>query len=191
MLARLATRRAKPAGSFHLLLAAFRDLLPDLDIRDLHGFGRAACVKATEKLGSTNLGELSGRSKAALCDALGNAMGETLYNSIRGIDDHKLESDKPRKSVSCDINVSRGVHMIRSTGADDQHAYTQYGIRFENEEQVEAFIHQMSEEVARRLDAINTKGRSLTLKIMKRDPSAPVEAPKVCHFYHRRRHPSF
>ncbi|KAF8266584.1 hypothetical protein EI94DRAFT_1701612 [Lactarius quietus] len=157
MLARLATRRAKPAGSFHLLPAAFQDLLPDLDIQDLHGFGRAARDKATEKLGTTNLGELAGRSKAALCDALGNAMGETLHNSIRGIDDHKLESDKPRKSVSCDIN---------------------YGIRFENDEQVEAFLHQMSEEVARRLDAINTKGRSLTLKIMKRDPSAPVEAPK-------------
>ncbi|KAH9029068.1 DNA repair protein [Lactarius pseudohatsudake] len=157
MLARLATRRAKPAGSFHLLPAAFRDLLPDLDIQDLHGFGRAARDKASEKLGTTNLGELAGRSKAALCDALGNAMGETLYNSIRGKDDRKLESDKPRKSVSCDIN---------------------YGIRFENDDQVEAFIHQMSEEVAHRLDAINTKGRSLTLKIMKRDPSAPVEPPK-------------
>lgn len=157
MLARFATRRAKPAGSFHLLPAAFQKLLPDLDIQDLHGFGRAARDKATEKLGTTNLGELAGRSKAALCDALGNAMGDTLYNSIRGIDERKLESDKPRKSVSCDIN---------------------YGIRFENDEQVEAFIHQMSEEVARRLDAINTKGRSFTLKIMKRDPSAPVEAPK-------------
>jgi hypothetical protein len=42
----------------------------------------------------------------------------------------------------------------------------------------------MSEEVARRLDAIGVKGRSLTLKIMKRDPSAPVEAPKVCSFTH-------
>ncbi|KAH9171433.1 DNA repair protein [Lactarius sanguifluus] len=157
MLARLATRRAKPAGSFHLLPAAFRDLLPDLDIQDLYGFGRAARDKASEKLGTTNLGELAGRSKAALCDALGNAMGETLYNSIRGKDDRKLESDKPRKSVSCDIN---------------------YGIRFENDDQVEAFIHQMSEEVAHRLDAINMKGRSLTLKIMKRDPSAPVEPPK-------------
>ena len=106
MLARLATRRAKPAGSFHLLPAAFQKLLPDLDIQDLHGFGRAARDKATEKLGTTNLGELAGRSKAALCDALGNAMGDTLYNSIRGIDERKLESDKPRKSVSCDINVS-------------------------------------------------------------------------------------
>lgn len=37
----------------------------------------------------------------------------------------------------------------------------------------------LAEEVARRLDAIDMRGRSLTLKIMKRDPDAPVEAPKV------------
>ncbi|KAH9989747.1 hypothetical protein BJV77DRAFT_1061146 [Russula vinacea] len=150
-------RRAKPAGSFYLRPAAFMDLLPTLDIQDLHGFGRAAREKACEKLGTSNLGELARRSKAGLCDALGKSMGETLYNAVRGVDERKLESDKPRKSVSCDIN---------------------YGIRFENNDQVEAFIHQMSEEVARRLDAIGVKGRSLTLKIMKRDPSAPVEAPK-------------
>ncbi|KAI0263781.1 hypothetical protein BC834DRAFT_792356, partial [Gloeopeniophorella convolvens] len=154
MLARLATRRAKPAGSFHLLPAALPDLLPTLDIQDLHGFGRTARDKAEEKLGSSNLGRLAECSKAALCDALGKSLGETLYKAVRGIDERKLESDKPRKS---DIN---------------------YGIRFDNDEQAEAFVHQMSAEVARRLDAINMKGRSLTLKIMKRDPSAPVEAPK-------------
>lgn len=177
MLARLATRRAKPAGSFYLRPAAFMDLLPTLDIQDLHGFGRAAREKACEKLGTSNLGELARRSKAGLCDALGKSMGETLYNAVRGVDERKLESDKPRKSVSCDINV-----RIGSPSHLDQRVltHTQYGIRFENNDQVEAFIHQMSEEVARRLDAIGVKGRSLTLKIMKRDPSAPVEAPKVC-----------
>ncbi len=55
----------------------------------------------------------------------------------------------------------------------------QYGIRFENNEQAEAFIYQLAEEVARRLDNIDMRGRSLTLKIMTRDPNAPVEAPKV------------
>jgi hypothetical protein len=40
----------------------------------------------------------------------------------------------------------------------------------------------MSEEVSRRLDAIGMKGQSLTLKIMERDPSAPVEASKVCDY---------
>ena len=44
-------------------------------------------------------------SKAILCDALGKGMGEILYNALRGMDERKLTSDKPRKSVSCDINV--------------------------------------------------------------------------------------
>lgn len=56
----------------------------------------------------------------------------------------------------------------------------QYGIRFENNEQAETFIYQMAEEVSRRLKSIDMRGRSLTLKVLVRDPSAPVEAPKVC-----------
>lgn len=156
-LARIATRKAKPAGSFHLKPEDAQQVLAPLDIDDLHGFGHSTRQKANEKLGATNLGELAKKSKAALCDALGKTTGETLYNAIRGIDERKLESDKPRKSVSCDIN---------------------YGIRFENDDQAKAFIYQMAEEVSRRLNAINMCGRSLTLKIMKRDPSAPVEAPK-------------
>ncbi|KAG2107956.1 uncharacterized protein F5147DRAFT_577321 [Suillus discolor] len=156
-LARIATRKAKPAGSFHLKLEGVEEVLAPLDIDDLHGFGHSTRHKANEKLGATNLGELAKKSKAALCDALGKTTGETLYNAIRGIDERKLESDKPRKSVSCDIN---------------------YGIRFENDGQAKAFIYQMAEEVSRRLNAIDMCGRSLTLKIMKRDPSAPVEGPK-------------
>ena len=77
-----------------------------LDIADLHGFGRSTKQKAQEKLGVTTLGELVKKSKGVLIDALGKATGETLYDAVRGIDDKKLESDKPRKSVSCEINVS-------------------------------------------------------------------------------------
>ena len=57
--------------------------------------------------------------------------------------------------------------------------YSQYGIRFENNEQAETFIYQMAEEVSRRLQSIDMRGRSITLRILTRDPSAPVEAPKV------------
>lgn len=105
MLARLASRRAKPAGSFHLRPEDAPDFLAPLDIDDLHGFGHSARQKALEKLGATNLGELAKKSKAVLCDALGKGTGETLYKAIRGINERQLESDKPRKSVSCDINV--------------------------------------------------------------------------------------
>ncbi|KAI0823867.1 hypothetical protein BC628DRAFT_1323948 [Trametes gibbosa] len=169
MLARLASRRAKPAGSFHLRLEDIAEFLAPLDIDDLHGFGYSARQKAAEKLGATNLAELAKKSKAVLCDALGKGMGEMLYKALRGIDDRPLESDKPRKSVSCDIN---------------------YGIRFENNEQAEAFVYQMAEEVSKRLNSIKMRGRSFTLKILVRDPNAPVEAPKflghgICEGYNK------
>lgn len=106
MMARIATRRAKPAGSYHLLPSAIPSLLSTLDIQDLHGFGWSTKDKAQEKLGATNLGELAKKSKAVLCEALGEGTGERLYKAIRGVDERRLESDKPRKSVSCEINVS-------------------------------------------------------------------------------------
>lgn len=115
MLARLATRRAKPAGSYHLLLEDVPQFMAPLEIMDLWGFGWATHKKTEEKLGVTALGELMKKSKSTLCDALGKGTGETLYKAIRGIDDHKLESDKPRKSVSCEINVRFHVALeIRS-----------------------------------------------------------------------------
>jgi DNA repair protein REV1 len=106
LLARLATRRAKPGGSYHLTSDEISDFLAPLDICDLHGFGWSTKQKAQEKIGVTNLGELAKKSKGQLIDALGKATGENLYNALRGVDDRKLESDKPRKSVSCEINVS-------------------------------------------------------------------------------------
>ncbi len=110
MLARLASRKAKPAGSYHLRLEDIDEFIAPLHIDNLHGFGRAAHEKAQEKLGATSLGELAKMSKAVLCEALGKGTGETLYNAIRGIDNRQLESDKARKSVSCDINVSICAH---------------------------------------------------------------------------------
>ncbi|KAG7442234.1 DNA repair protein [Guyanagaster necrorhizus] len=157
LLARLATRRAKPAGSYHLLQHDVAEFIASLDISSLHGFGSSAKQKVVDKFGVSTLGELVTKSKVALCDVLGKGTGETLYNAIRGVDDKKLESDKARKSVSCEIN---------------------YGIRFENNEQAETFIRQMAVEVTKRLNDVSMLGRSMTLKIMKRDPHAPVEPPK-------------
>jgi DNA repair protein REV1 len=106
MLSRIATRKAKPNGSYHLLRDDIAHLLGPLHIDDLHGFGRSTRAKAQERLGTTNLGDLMNVSRSELCDVLGKSIGETLYNALRGVDERRLESDKPRKSVSCDINVS-------------------------------------------------------------------------------------
>ena len=56
----------------------------------------------------------------------------------------------------------------------------QYGIRLENDEEARTFIFRLAREVSRRLEQEGVIGRSITLKIMKRDPTAPVEPSKVC-----------
>ncbi|KAG9100820.1 deoxycytidyl transferase [Ceratobasidium sp. 370] len=157
MLARLATKSAKPAGSFYLSVSDASAYVAELDIVNLHGFAGAVRDKAILSFGTSKLGDLAGKSKDTLQRALGDKSGERIWNAIRGIDDRALESDKPRKSVSADVN---------------------YGIRFENNEHAEKFIYGLGKEVSDRLKVINKRGRTLTLKIMKRHPEAPKEAPK-------------
>ena len=108
MLARLATRKAKPAGSYHLRLNDLQKHIENICVDELHGFGRAAREKVLERLGVATLGELAKKPRSVLCDVFGKTMGSTLYDACRGIDHRKLESDKPRKSVSAEINVRRG-----------------------------------------------------------------------------------
>jgi DNA repair protein REV1 len=106
MLARLATKRAKPAGSFSLSITDAPAHIAELDVVDLHGFAGAVRDKAIASFGTSKLRSLAGESKSALQRALGDKSGERVWNAIRGIDERALESDKPRKSVSADVNVS-------------------------------------------------------------------------------------
>jgi DNA repair protein REV1 len=106
MLARLATKRAKPAGSFSISIAEAPAHVAELDVVDLHGFAGAVRDKAIASFGTSKLRNMVGESKGALQRALGDKNGERVWNAIRGIDERVLESDKPRKSVSADVNVS-------------------------------------------------------------------------------------
>ncbi|KAG8896573.1 deoxycytidyl transferase [Tulasnella sp. 403] len=157
MLARLATRRAKPAGSYHLLPADVPEHLAPLGVGAVHGIGSSIRDKIREKFNLETLGELLSKSKESLQRVLGEKTGEKMWKAARGIDDTQLESDKPRKSVSAEVN---------------------YGIRFENNEQAENFIYTLSGEVSKRLKAVNKRGKLLTLKVMVRSKDAPKEAAK-------------
>ncbi|KAJ7773410.1 hypothetical protein B0H16DRAFT_1714296 [Mycena metata] len=157
LLARLATRRAKPAGSVHIVPADVPALMATLEITDLWGFAGSHREKAREKLGSTKLGELQKKSRVVLSDALGKKTGEKLWNAIRGIDDTQLVSNKERKSVSVDVN---------------------YGIRFQSNGDAEKSLFAIAAQVEGKLKEIQMLGRSITLKIKKRHPTAPIEPPK-------------
>ena len=110
LLARLATRHAKPAGSFHLSPERVPEFMESLDIGELYNFGYATQKKVETIFQTTKCGDLLKHSKASLQACLGEKNGQTLYNFVRGIDPRPLTPHQERRSVSAEVNVG----VIRS-----------------------------------------------------------------------------
>ncbi|XP_067658458.1 DNA repair protein REV1-like [Haliotis asinina] len=156
LLARLATRSAKPNGQFYLTTDAVPEFITKQSIRDLPGVG----YSMTKKLNSMNVttcGDLQKLSLVVLQKEFGPKTGQSLYKYCRGQDDRQIKMEKERKSVSAEIN---------------------YGIRFQRETEAEKFLCDLAEEVSTRLKNINMRGKTITLKLMIRRGDAPKETAK-------------
>ncbi|XP_037383853.1 DNA repair protein REV1 isoform X3 [Talpa occidentalis] len=156
LLARMATRKAKPDGQYHLKPEEVDDFIRGQLVTNLPGVGRSMESKLTS-LGIRTCGDLQYMTMAKLQREFGPKTGQMLYRFCRGLDDRPVRTEKERKSVSAEIN---------------------YGIRFTQSKEAEAFLLNLSEEIQRRLEAAGMKGKRLTLKIMVRKPGAPVETAK-------------
>lgn len=106
LLAKLATRHAKPAGVHHLLPAAVPSFVAPLEVDDLPSIGYSTKLKIKDRFGTTNCGALLKQTRQSLKDVLGPKNGDNLFGYLRGEDDRKLEAHKERKSVSAEVNVS-------------------------------------------------------------------------------------
>ncbi|XP_019524749.1 PREDICTED: DNA repair protein REV1 isoform X1 [Hipposideros armiger] len=156
LLARMATRKAKPDGQYHLKPEEVDDFIRGQLVINLPGVGRSMESKLAS-LGIKTCGDLQHMTMAKLQKEFGPKIGQMLYRFCRGLDDRPVRTEKERKSVSAEIN---------------------YGIRFTQPKEAEAFLLSLSEEIQRRLEAAGMKGKRLTLKIMVRKPGAPVETAK-------------
>ncbi|XP_062484512.1 DNA repair protein REV1 isoform X5 [Pezoporus occidentalis] len=156
LLARMATRKAKPDGQYHLKPEEVDDFIRGQLVTSLPGVGRAMESKLAS-LGIKTCGDLQCASMSKLQKEFGPKTGQMLYRFCRGLDDRPVRTEKERKSVSAEIN---------------------YGIRFTQPKEAEAFLLSLSEEIQRRLEAAGMKGKRLTLKIMVRKAGAPVEPAK-------------
>ena len=170
LLARLATRKAKPGGSFHLTDDAKQPFLDALDVDDLHGIGWSLRDRMRELFETINVGEiLSKTSERKLVAEFGPKKGKMIWDKMHGIDADRLEGNKLRQSVGSHVN---------------------YGIRFLTEQEAEDFVTGMCQEVAQRAQAVKLRGRQVSVQVMVRAKDAPVEAPKflghgVCDTHHR------
>lgn len=156
LMARLATKKAKPDGQYFVEPSRVLDFIQDIKVDDLPGVGYTLSHRL-RAMGIRTCGDLQTQSLANLKSEFGVKTGETLYNHCRGIDNRELDSEHKRKSVSAEVN---------------------YGIRFTKQEEAEKFLKQLSNEVAMRLQSTGMKGRCVTLKLLIRAKEAPVETAK-------------
>ncbi|VEN59386.1 unnamed protein product [Callosobruchus maculatus] len=154
--ARLATRKAKPAGQYYLQADDVEAYMAEIPLSDLPGVGRVTLSKLSN-LGLNTCGDVQMKPLNFIQSVLGKKVGQTLKDQARGIDNRPLNFTHERKSISADVN---------------------YGIRFKKLEECYAFLQSLAEEVFNRMTAVNMTARGLTLKLLVRAAEAPVETAK-------------
>ncbi|OWF54110.1 DNA repair protein REV1-like isoform X2 [Mizuhopecten yessoensis] len=156
LLAKMATRKAKPNGQNFLQSEDVLDFISDQTIQNIPGVGWSMSKKL-KTMNVEKCGDLQKVSLGVLQKEFGPKTGQSLYRYCRGEDDRPIKTEQERKSVSAEIN---------------------YGIRFKHNGEAEKFLTDLSEEVHTRLTNIDRKGKTITLKVMVRREGAPVETSK-------------
>ena len=156
LLAKVALRKAKPAGQFHLKPDAVLDFIGNLTVQDLPGVGHSLSAKM-EELGIKLVKDIRDLAREKLLSTLGPKTGMKFWDYSRGIDRTEVGNEVMRKSVSAEVN---------------------WGIRFVNQGQAEDFVKSLCDELRRRLIENLVKGKQLTLKVMRRSADAPLEPVK-------------
>ncbi|KAL4929846.1 putative DNA damage repair protein Mus42 [Aspergillus undulatus] len=154
--AKVALRKAKPAGQFQLKPDDVLDVIGDLPVQSLPGVGYSMSTKL-EELGVKIVKDIRDFSREKLSNSLGPKTGAKLWDYARGIDRNEVGNEVARKSVSAEVN---------------------WGIRFVTQDQAEDFMRSLCEELNRRLVENLVKGKQLTLKVMRRALDAPLEPVK-------------
>jgi len=161
LLARLATRQAKPNGEYYVERGYEQEFISKQKILDLPGIGLSILDKL-QQISPHNTIEICKHiqnlySLEQLKTILGKKQGQTIYDMSRGIDTRILNKDYSPKSISIDVN---------------------YGIRFQTFDEFILFIKQLVMELHKRLKQAKQKGKQITVKIRVRSSNAPIEPEK-------------
>ncbi|KAI0117366.1 DNA repair protein [Daldinia grandis] len=156
LLAKVALRKAKPAGQYQIKPEEVLGFLSDLKVDDLPGVAYSIAGKL-EEIGVKLVSDVRQTSKERLINTLGPKTGEKLWEYARGIDRTEVGEQPIRKSVSAEVN---------------------WGIRFISQEEAEEFVANLCKELEKRLLNEQVKGKQLTMKIMRRSYDAPLDPPK-------------
>ncbi|KAF7895323.1 hypothetical protein EAF00_007137 [Botryotinia globosa] len=156
LLAKVALRKAKPAGQHQIKPEEVLDFIGELDVKNLPGVAYSIGGKL-EEIGVQFVKDVRLLSKDRLVTVLGPKTGERIWDYSRGIDKLEVGEQVIRKSVSAEVN---------------------WGIRFTSQTEAEEFVQNLCIELQRRLIEQRVKGKQMTLKIMRKSADAPLDPPK-------------
>jgi DNA repair protein REV1 len=154
--AKIALRKAKPAGQYQLKPEDVLGFIGQLEVQSLPGIAWSIGGKL-EEIGIKLVKDIRECSREKLINTLGPKTGEKVWEYARGIDKTEVGDQVIRKSVSAEVN---------------------WGVRFENQEQVDEFMQGLAGELGKRLLKERVKGKQLTMKVMRRATDAPLDPPK-------------
>ncbi|QSZ33645.1 hypothetical protein DSL72_005213 [Monilinia vaccinii-corymbosi] len=156
LLAKVALRKAKPAGQHQIKPEEVLDFIGELGVQNLPGVAYSIGRKL-EEIGVKFVKDVRQLSKNRLMTVLGPKTGEKIWDYSRGIDKSEVGEQVVRKSVSAEVN---------------------WGIRFTSQIEAEVFVQNLCIELQRRLIEQRVKGRQMTMKIMRKSADAPLDPPK-------------
>ncbi|MCO5551215.1 hypothetical protein L7F22_004714 [Adiantum nelumboides] len=146
LLARMATRKAKPDSQFRIAPNNVEGFLSGLSVEDLPGVGWSLQERLHSK-GIYSCKQLRAVSKETLQHDYGVKTGDMLWCYARGIDNRQVITYQERKSIGAEVN---------------------WGVRFSSTSDAEHFLTKLCEEVSERLQSTLVAGRTFTLKLKKR-----------------------
>jgi nucleotidyltransferase/DNA polymerase involved in DNA repair len=155
LLARVATKHAKPDGQFHIEARDAESFLAPLPVSELPGVGYKT-LRVLQDAGITTVAELRAVSRASLRDLIGEKHGALLGEFAAGNDPRRWEPPV-RKSVG---------------------AQATWGVRFDTEEGVQTFLQQLAETVAERMSRAGVRGKSVQLLLLRAVRDAPERLRK-------------
>ncbi|KAL3814279.1 hypothetical protein ACJIZ3_015547 [Penstemon smallii] len=155
LMARLATKTAKPNGQCYIPPEKVDGYLCSLPVKALPGIGHVLEEKLKKRQIET-CGQLRMFTKESLQKDFGMKTGEMLWNYSRGIDNRLVGVIQESRSIGAEVN---------------------WGVRFRDLNDTQHFLKNLCKEVALRLQGCRVQGRSFTLKIKKRrhDAGEPVK----------------
>jgi DNA repair protein REV1 len=142
LIARLATRRAKPRGQFRVTAAQMPAFLAPMPIASLTGVGRSVEARL-RAMRIASVGDLARAELQSLQREFGVVAGAKLASAAQGMDDAPVEAPGERESLGAECN---------------------WGVRFATRAQADAFLDGLAAELCERLREDGRCGRTLTLK---------------------------